>query len=299
MSVLNLFKKVKAQIDPFDNGATFSNPAARPRPQPVPAPAQRGPLPLYSRDQTSQRFMGAPRNDSEQGLRGLTLPIWAPTANPVAKPLGYEAPDDRTKQVLDQAATVHRWTPEFRDIVNRAQPRITQQLDSRGLKNGSKAAGTYQSNNGTGRPYNQYINPQQISLDPKYAVPDVITHEGLHAAYSSSPQTRRDFGKAYNTSATPDLKNSLARRTRNYKTQAGSDFNDYNKLTPSMRTESHSYLSEQPQLPKGLQDYYSRFIDVNGTTNRLVNQYRTQRSIQDSLDLYRFRRPQEPQGGAY
>ena len=300
MSVLNLFKKVKAQIDPFDNGATYSSPAARPRPQPVPVPAQRGPLPLYSRDQTSQRLMGAPRNDSEQGMRAMGMPIWAPTADPNQQSIGYKPMDDATRSAVNRAAEEFQWTPKFREIVAKAQPQITNQINSDELNNIKAARGTYDSSSvgkSGFRPYNQYINEQQIKIDPKYASPNVITHEGLHAADSKGGYgNRRDFIKAYNQSTTPAIQDYLSKRTEGYKSnQSPQSFSKFSQLNPSMRTELHSYLSEIPMstgqnLPKGLQDYYRRYLDTS--LDQKLNRYKMGRSINDALTGYRYRVPQ-------
>mgnify|MGYP000908911022 CR=1 FL=1 len=245
-------------------------------------------LPAFSRDQQSQRTAGKPVNDTQQPFaRALQMPIWKQDANPVAKPLGYRPMDDSTKEYIDQAARSYAWTPEFKDIVARAQPVVTKKLDSSGLVN-VPAAGTYSP--GNYRPFNQYINNNQISLDPDFATPRVISHEGLHAADFMNENGRKDFAAAYNNSVTPRLKAYLNARTDSY--VQGQDFNGagrFESLNPSMQTEAHSYLGERANLPRGLSDYYKRYLDINA--GRQAGQKRANliQSVNDSLNGYRYR----------
>ncbi len=237
------------------------NVGASPQPSPAQAPAQ---------PPANQHNVNPVQPNDQAGKvnQSFNLPIWSPTASPVGSPLGFAPPDKQLQPSIDRAKAQFQWTPAFNDLVLKAQPQLSNKLDSRALQN-VKAAGTYQSNNGSGLPFNQYINPQTISVNPKYQNPLVLTHEGLHAAYANSPTTRKDFANAYNNSITPEVANYLSNRTKVYAAANGhADFSNLSKVAPSLQNEAHSYLSEYPAatgnaLPPGLANYYSRYLNTN------------------------------------
>lgn len=294
LSLKRFTKGVLDQVNPFDGGKTFANPIARPQPAQAPQqqaakPTMGGGLPLYQDSQVRQRTAPAPVNDSQQtAATVMNMPIWDPKADPQPKPLGYSPMDETTRAAVDTAAKEYKWTPQFRDIVARAQPTITRELDSRGIK-GATAAGTYSA--GKVIPYNQYVNNQSIRVAPSLETSRVLTHEGLHAADLTDFKNRKDFAQAYDKYATPGVKKALAERTRMYaEAQNEAAFNRVRSLNPSMRTEVHSYLAEQMNIPEGLNNYYKRYYDVNAVPTRQMEKYRTYRSLSDALNGYQNRR---------
>lgn len=273
LSLRNLTRGIAADLNFRDNGKSHGNMQGRPRPQAL--PPQKVQLPIGGFGNAPQQF---PINHSPAEL--IQRPAIA---------FGQQNQmDEKTKLAVDHAGAEFQWTPQFRDVVESANPTITDKLDSSGLTNKVKAAGTY-SNFGQplipGVPALGYKSQQKLSLAPEYADPFVATHEGLHALFNDKPEVQAEFAKAYNQSVKqdPGIAQYLANRTKDYATNlpgAGQDFSDFYKLNPSMQTEIHSYLSEVPtytnkQLPAPLAKYYARFINPNvRNTNKTVHSIR-------------------------
>jgi hypothetical protein len=254
------------QVNPWDKGKSWGNPTGAPQPA------------------------GLRRNlQNHPSMQAMELPVWKPGANPTPAAKGYSMPSQEVQTIIDKGNSMFQYTPAFKELLYRAQPTI-ETPEYGGLTNGV-AGGTYSYGDKTMMPFNEYMNQESIKLSPKFADANVLTHEGLHSAFQTNPQTRKQFAQAYNEAVRQDprLAEYANRRTGNYATKQGlGEFSDFNRLNRSMQTEAHSYLSEYPLygggfLPKPLENYYSQFFNVNAAPNRRREQNGVLRELHSLL----------------
>lgn len=276
----NAAKGVERQINPFDGGATFNKPTPvqsfnniiRPA-QPIVANQRQSQnlgaamtrnSPMFNGNRAPGSFIGATPLSVESSNPTMTLnPNSTPKSQAIFAPM-----NSQTQQVVDKASKIYGFTPQFKALLNVAQPQVQGSTSLNGgssLKSGAKAAGLYFTGH-TG----DYTNSQALQLAKGYgSQPNVVAHEGLHAVYNDVPGTDQAFQKAYQQGVTPEITNYLNRRLANYAGYKGQQsLSDIRKVSPSIRTEVHSYLSEYPDaaetpLPSALNNYYSRYLNPN------------------------------------
>lgn len=190
-----------------------------------------------------------------------------PATTPLASAT-FAAANPQTQQVVDKAANRFSWTPEFKTIAKLEQPNLSTP-DSSGLKSATAAADYWPGIR------TNYVNNQKVDIGPGYgSSPAALTHETLHAAWFTKPDVPKKFAAAYKASVNPDIKDYLDNRLQGYKAYKGKQsLDNYDKLPNSIKTEIHSYLSELPlfttnSLPKPLDKYYSRFININDAVKK-------------------------------
>jgi hypothetical protein len=221
---------------------------------------------------------------------------------PLAKAV-FAPADKNTQDKVDQASQIFGFMPKFKEIINAAQPQVPPNsengLDSGGGLKNVPAAGLYYPGRAT-----NYTNNQAIKLaSPAANDPSVVTHEALHAAWQQEPDTRTQFAKAFNTSVSPKIKEYLDLRLRNYTDYKGKkSLDNFNKLSPSIQTEVHSYLSEFPffhsgspsfhgpsasskrePLPSALQKYYNQYINTSDAPKKLQERNRVGLSVRQLI----------------
>lgn len=252
---------VSRQVNPFDNGATWSSP--RPQVTP-PRPRNRPPsraIPLNATFtepvQQSGNFMHI-----NQRVANPNIPL-QPTINDGLR---------RGNRLLGTTAQVYRATPAFEDIIRKTKPlNVGGARNSYGLSKGAQAAGTY--------------NPRNERRDGRIWVADrpnkepVLHHEGLHAVWDNlSPKEQSEYIGLLERVTPPNtlrpaqipfkpraqgLRAYLDSRTSSYKGKTGSAEN-FLSLNPDIQNEVHSYVPEYyenfgGQMPAELAAYYSRY----------------------------------------
>lgn len=294
LSLRRIKKGLFDQINPFDGGKTFANPNPPAKPQ---APAQELPPNLQPRNNAiyPESFYGAGGIRPEKLNNPLAID---PDSTPKSRAI-FAPADDTTNRVLDEAKNIYEFTPEFSGILKAAQPQALAErgIDTNGgLKNNTLAAGVYW--NGKAK---SYSNNQRIELAKGYgSSPQVVAHEGLHAAFDTVPEAKKAFSDVYSRTTNPTIQDYLDRRLGSYPEYHGKQtLSNFSRLDPSIQTEVHSFLGEMPdygrgerqyQLPPALASYYSRYVNANSAGKKQVQQRQVQRSIMDALDGYQQRR---------
>jgi hypothetical protein len=321
------FGKIKngilAQVNPFDGGKTWSNPqGASPQPQmqpgtgpgiykppavynqPVPEfapPVKQAPTYLpdsfkgFSKglDDVSFKVGQAQNNLRQAAGRGITGLVEA--INP------YDN-ESKGNQLIDSTVSTYGVTPELKRAMDNTNPYVVDPntLDSRGLTNNRAAAGTYTLRRpGDNLQSRLSVTNSTGAMDKK----SIMFHEGLHAAYDTSPQQDREKFLDIIQRVIPqgvvtpplrknDTRSWLEQRVAGYR-DPNHDMSDFKALSPGMQTEVHSYLPEYYEnygrpMPAELSQYYSKYYTPGRMMqrDRMVNEIAN--AVPSTLD-YRFK----------
>ncbi len=299
------------------NQTIAPNPAARsgvPMPRPTPQPRPVSPMPISAqqvhyapgyaeRNVNAVRALGQLMPGSMYGASALSPevsnPKFAINPNSTPKAQAVFAPADATTQgYVNKASTIFQYTPQFKAIMNAAQPQYTNAKlgNNANLQKGSTPAAEYFNGHA-----GDYSNSQHLILGKdKYnygSSPPAVTHEGLHAVYNTVPGTQQAFQKAYDQSTNPTLQKYLDQRLSHYA--------QYNKAAGlqhiarqplEIQNEAHSFLSEYPDqtatsLPGNLQRYYGKYINANGQNNQYEQRYKKMVIANSALHMLSGRYP--------
>lgn len=266
--MFGILKKIQAQVNPFDGGATFKNPApARVKVQAPSRVSRNIPINVGLSDPVQQsgnvgNINQRPANPDNEGVLGLDL-----------------GPDLRRGARL-AASTAQQFgsTPEFRNIIERTRPMASSEARTVGGLTGGKAGGLYFPKQQG--PKGQTVGGRIWAQD-SHNGPQILQHEGLHAKWDNTPaqeqqaylemlqkvlpaNTSRYVGAPWKPiESGPRV--YLDRRTANYKGRTGST-QDVRTMNPDIQNELHSYIPEyyednpREQMPAELAQYYSRYF---------------------------------------
>jgi hypothetical protein len=258
---MGIFDRLKAQINPFDNGATWSNPK----------PVQRQASPPVNRPPSRNIPINVGMSDPVQQSTNIgNINQGALSNNPIYQDMGPQL--RRGSRVLDTASNYYNATPEFKNIVSLTKPSVVGQSESVEGLNGAKAAGIYYPSNNRRKNGRIWVNDTNDNEDTMF-------HEGLHASWDKmSPLERASYLRtaqrslpANRTRPAPvplkpgeaGIRAYLMSRTDSYKGRQGNT-KDITSMNPSIQNEIHSFIPEyyemsKEDMPQELQNYYSRY----------------------------------------
>lgn len=163
--------------------------------------------------------------------------------------------ESKGNKVIDKANSAYNFTPEFKSILDRANPRLNPgQWQNNNNLSGSQAAANYMPD----------WNPASISrIQLSDSNPNTLVHEGLHAAWN--PENAQRFRNEVlpqleSIPMDPSAANYIRYRMSNYKNyMPNMSLADQPDLT-----EVHSYLPEYYMtvgrpMPSAVSNYYSQF----------------------------------------
>lgn len=211
--------------------------------------------------------------------------------------------ESRGNNLINQANGQLDFTPQFKSVLDHANPVVSNAPISSSLLLGNHSA---EGINNSADHYAQHGIQIQNTGD-ETDNNNTILHEGLHSVWNNyTPQQRSDFenilqanlgghgqtnasqpltaqdradGVLSKTTEVPTLGDWLALRTQGYK-NASSGIDNVNQLDPEIQNELHSFVPQYYQandlvMPDSLKNYYSNFYGAkqpapnNSTANKL------------------------------
>jgi hypothetical protein len=170
----------------------------------------------------------------------------------------------QAQPAINQTVKQLALTPQFANLLQNSHPAVTPPTPGAGGDFSSRIFGMNQIR----------VSPQAMA-QPNFIQAELLRHEALHNAWDSMPNQRTKFIKAYNSSATPDLKAYLAARLSNPLYPGQHNVNNLSFVDDgTTQTEIHSYIPEfytsnNIPMPPALQAYYSQFFNPNRANSNI------------------------------
>lgn len=254
MGVLDLINRATAQINPFDGGATWSNPKRKP--EPVRSEVQAPPQNIVERVHSA-----------------------AVRAAEAIHPWDAESRGTNLVNATDRA---YGLTDKLKNTFKRERPVVTYNSLNKNaiLNNNAEVAGL---NTAVPIPHSIWVKGDKGRSYTHLPHRQTMLHEGLHGALEEGDELEAhdNFNRFLEAAKATDSKRRrmwLNSRLRDYPAMQGVDFLDagYDTLPYSLQNEIHAYLpeyydlpsNEKTRMPDALANYYSQYYDQRKVESR-------------------------------